>query len=51
MKKFSILSLLLITPIVAFAAAAKKQSAIQNGTNVRARVAATGIYSTECYDA
>lgn len=51
MKKFSILSLLLITPIVAFAAAAKKQSAIQNGTNVRARVAATGVYSTECYDA
>ena len=51
MKKFSILSLLLIIPVVAFAAAAKKQSAIQNGTNVRARVAATGVYSTECYDA
>ena len=51
MKKFSILSLLFIVPVVAFAAAAKKQSAIQNGTNVRARVTATGIYSTECYDA
>ena len=38
-------------PVVAFGAAAKKQSAIQNGTNVRARVAATGIYSQECYDA
>ena len=50
MKKFSILSLLLIVPVVAFAAAAKKQSAIQNGTNVRARVAATGVYSQQCYD-
>ncbi len=51
MKKFSVLSLLFIVPIVAVAATAKKQSAIQNGTNVRARVAATGIYSTECYEA
>lgn len=50
MKKFTVLSLLFIVPIVAFAATAKKQSAIQNGTNVRARVAATGVYSQECYD-
>ena len=51
MKKiFSVVGLLLM-PVVAFGAAAKKQSAIQNGTNVRARVAATGIYSQECYDA
>lgn len=33
-----------------FAAVAKRQSAIQNGTNVRARVATTGLYSQECYD-
>ncbi|MBQ1927592.1 MAG: hypothetical protein II179_00830 [Alphaproteobacteria bacterium] len=50
MKKFTVLSLLFIVPIVAFAATAKKQSAIQNGTNVRARVAATGVYSQQCYD-
>ena len=50
MKKFTVLSLLFIVPIVAVAATAKKQSAIQNGTNVRARVAATGVYSQECYD-
>ena len=29
----------------------KKQSAIQNGTNVRARSSASGLYSQECYDA
>ena len=50
MKKISVLSLLLCVPIVAVAAVTKKQSAIQNGTNIRARVAATGIYSKECYD-
>ena len=50
MKKFTVLSLLFIVPIVAVAATAKKQSAIQNGTNVRARVAATGVYSQQCYD-
>lgn len=50
MKKISVLSLLLCVPIVAVAAVTKKQSAIQNGTNVRARVAATGVYSQECYD-
>ncbi|MBP5485782.1 MAG: hypothetical protein J6Y07_03700 [Alphaproteobacteria bacterium] len=50
MKKIAFLSALLIIPVVAVAATAKKQSAIQNGTNVRARVAAKGIYSQECYD-
>ncbi len=50
MKKFTVLSLLFIVPIVAVAAVTKKQSAIQNGTNVRARVAATGVYSQQCYD-
>ena len=33
------------------AAVVKKQSAIQNGTNVRARITPTGIYDQECYDA
>ena len=51
MRKISFVACLIVLPAVAFGAAAKKQSAIQNGTNVRARVAATGIYSTECYDA
>ncbi|MDR2413177.1 MAG: hypothetical protein LBD50_03120 [Rickettsiales bacterium] len=32
------------------AAKAKTQSAIQRGTNVRAKVQATGLYSQECYD-
>ena len=32
-------------------AAAKKQSAIQNGTTIRTKVEAKGIYSQECYDA
>ena len=50
MKKISVLSLLMIVPIFAVAATAKKQSAIQNGTNVRARVSANGIYSQKCYD-
>ncbi len=31
--------------------ATKKQSAIQGGTTVRAKVAATGVFSQECYDA
>ena len=35
----------------ALAAAAKKQSAIQNGTTIRARVEAKGVYDQECYDA
>ena len=33
------------------AAVAKKQSAIQNGTTIRARVEAKGVYNQECYDA
>lgn len=39
--------------INAYAAAARtaKQSAIQNGTTVRTRVAATGLYDQACYDA
>lgn len=49
-KVISVVGLLLV-PAIAFGAVAKKQSAIQNGTNVRSRVAATGIYSQECYDA
>ena len=28
-----------------------KQAAIQTGTNVRARLTATGLYDQECYDA
>ena len=51
MKKIAFVALVLSLPCVAFGAVAKKQSAIQNGTNVRGRVAATGIYSQECYDA
>ena len=35
----------------ASAAVAKKQSAIQNGTTVRARVAVSGIYDKDCYEA
>ncbi len=47
---------LCMTPIaLAFdadaAVVARKQSAIQTGTTVRARVAATGVYAQECYDA
>ena len=51
MRKISFVLCLIAVPAVAFGAVAKKQSAIQNGTNVRARVVATGIYSAECYDA
>jgi len=51
MKKIAFIVLMVALPYVAFGAVAKKQSAIQNGTNVRGRVAATGIYSQECYDA
>lgn len=50
MRKISFALCLIALPAVAFSAVAKKQSAIQNGTSVRARVAATGIYSQECYD-
>ena len=51
MRKIAFIALMFALPCVAFGAAPKKQSAIQNGTNVRGRVAATGIYSQECYDA
>ena len=51
MKKISVAICMIAVPMIAFGATAKKQSAIQNGTNVRGRVAATGIYSQECYDA
>ena len=51
MKKFylgfCICALVLPT---AFGAVQKKQSAIQNGTTVRAKVNAKGLYSQECYD-
>ena len=52
MKKFFayffVVSLSAVTAGVA--APAKKQAAIQGGTTVRAKVAATGIYDQECYD-
>lgn len=51
MKKIALIAFTILLPVVAFGATPKKQSAIQNGTNVRGRVAATGIYSQECYDA
>ena len=38
-------------PVVRAAVVARKQSAIQTGTTVRARVNATGVYDQECYDA
>ena len=52
MKKFylGICLVALAMPVTVFGAVAKKQSAIQNGTTVRARVEAKGLYSQECYD-
>jgi len=50
MKKIGICIGLLVLPLVAFGTTTKKQSAIQNGTNVRAKVSAKGIYDQECYD-
>ena len=50
MKKIGLLVLLMVVPVVAGTAATKKQAAIQNGTNVRARVSAKGVYSQKCYD-
>ena len=38
------------TDVMAAAKAAKKQSAIQFGTKVRAKIEAKGIYNQECYD-
>ena len=40
---------LAVVPVCCLAAT-KKQSAIQGGTSVRAKVAATGVFSQECYD-
>ena len=52
MKKICVIVSLiaLCTPMVGDGAVAKKQSAIQNGTTVRAKVNAKGLYSQECYD-
>lgn len=52
MKKVSvgICLVALIVPALCFGAAPKKQSAIQNGTTVRAKVNAKGLYSQDCYD-
>jgi len=54
MRKISpwVCAIAVLAVIPAFGAAkAKKQSAIQNGTSVRTKVEAKGIYSQECYDA
>lgn len=54
MKKItcSVIALIACCVVVDGFAAAKttKQSAIQSGTTVRTKVAATGIYDQECYD-
>lgn len=50
-KLFLLLLGLLCVGVDANAAVAKKQSAIQNGTTVRARVEVSGIYDKECYEA
>ncbi|MDR1337847.1 MAG: hypothetical protein LBJ73_02345 [Rickettsiales bacterium] len=58
MQKIKIYSLFFIlfslcataSPLHAAAAKAKTQSAVQKGTNVRAKVAPSGLYSQECYD-
>ncbi len=54
LKKICTVSLCALVSAGAFAAVATKsakQSAIQNTTTVRTRVAATGLYDQECYDA
>ena len=50
MKKISVCLGVLVLPLIAFGATTKKQSAIQNGTNVRARVTVSGLYDQKCYD-
>ena len=50
-KKIAVVALISLAPVVAFGVTGRTQSAIQNGTNVRARVNVTGIYSDECHDA
>ena len=46
-----VLAASVVVGVGANAAVTKKQSAIQTGTTVRARVAATGVYDQSCYDA
>ena len=50
MKKVGFLLVCVSLPVLAFAAVAKKQSAIQDGTTVRAKTDAVGLYDEECYD-
>lgn len=50
-KKIVTVALVSLMPVFAFGAVGRTQSAIQNGTNVRARVNVAGIYSDECHDA
>ena len=51
MKKIYLgLCLIAFMPLMGFGAPAKKQAAIQNGTTVRAKVNAKGLYSQDCYD-
>ncbi len=40
-----------VMPAIGATNTSSKQSAIQSGTKVRARVAASGVYNQECYDA
>lgn len=42
---------IIVPGVDAYAAAAGKQSAIQQGTKVRAKTDAKGLYNQECYDA
>lgn len=49
--KYGMLAVALGVPCLLIAApAAKKQSAIQEGTTVRTKTAAKGVYSEECYE-
>ena len=51
MKKMHYILIAVLVPTLALAATAKKQSAIQNGTIVRAKTAVSGLYDADCYDA
>ena len=49
--KYGVFAVIVGVPCLLIAApAAKKQSAIQEGTTVRTKTAAKGVYSQECYD-
>ena len=48
---FALLGVFVVVSSADAAVVARKQSAIQNGTTVRARVNATGVYDQDCYDA